>query len=53
VDAGRLTIGGRAVDALMAEAGGSPLFVYDMGLIRRRIALFRAHLRRRSAPLRH
>jgi diaminopimelate decarboxylase len=42
VDAGRLTIGGRAVDALMAEAGGSPLFVYDMGLIRRRIALFRA-----------
>jgi diaminopimelate decarboxylase len=37
-----LTIGGRPVDALVAEAGSTPLFVYDLDLIARRIARFRA-----------
>ncbi|WP_332812634.1 pyridoxal-dependent decarboxylase, exosortase A system-associated [Sphingomonas sp.] len=37
-----LTIGGRRVDALVAEAGSTPLFVYDLDLIARRIARFRA-----------
>lgn len=37
-----LTIGGRPVDALVAEAGSTPLFVYDLELVARRIARFRA-----------
>ena len=41
-EAGVLTIGGRRIDALIAEAGDTPLFVYDAGLIRQRIARFRA-----------
>lgn len=41
-DGGVLTIGGRRVDALIAEAGDTPLFVYDIGLVRQRIARFRA-----------
>lgn len=39
---GMLLIGGRRADALVAEAGDSPLFVYDLGLIDARIARFRA-----------
>jgi diaminopimelate decarboxylase len=39
---GRLLIGGRDADELVAEAGGTPLFVYDSGLVRRQINLFRA-----------
>ena len=30
-----LLIGGRRADALVAEAGDTPLFVYDLGLVRR------------------
>jgi diaminopimelate decarboxylase len=41
-EAGMLTIGGRRVDALIAEAGDTPLFVYDFGLVRQRIERFRA-----------
>ena len=37
-----LTIGGRPVAALVAEAGSTPLFVYDLDLVARRIARFRA-----------
>ena len=37
-----LRIGGRSVDALIVEAGDTPLFVYDLGIVRRRIAAFRA-----------
>lgn len=39
---GRLLIGGRAADELVAEAGGTPLFVYDSGFVGRQIELFRA-----------
>lgn len=39
---GMLLIGGRRADALVAEAGDTPLFVYDLGLIDRKIARFRA-----------
>ncbi|MEH3101881.1 pyridoxal-dependent decarboxylase, exosortase A system-associated [Sphingomonas adhaesiva] len=41
VQSGMLTIGGERADALVA-AHGSPLFVYDMGAVRARIARFRA-----------
>ncbi|MEH3037368.1 MAG: pyridoxal-dependent decarboxylase, exosortase A system-associated [Sphingomonas adhaesiva] len=40
VQSGMLTIGGERADALVA-AHGSPLFVYDMGVVRARIARFR------------
>ena len=36
-----LLIGGRRADALVDEAGDTPLFVYDLGLIDRKIAAFR------------
>jgi diaminopimelate decarboxylase len=39
---GVLTIGGRRADELLAEAGSSPLFVYDVGLMRKRVADLRA-----------
>ena len=39
---GMLLIGGRRADALVAEAGDTPLFVYDLGLVDRQIARFRA-----------
>jgi diaminopimelate decarboxylase len=39
---GALAIAGRSVRALVEEAGGSPLFVYDLGLVAQRIARFRA-----------
>lgn len=38
----RLLIGGRTAYALVEEAGGTPLFVYDTSLIERQIALFRS-----------
>jgi diaminopimelate decarboxylase len=41
-DAGMLTIAGRRADDFVAEAGDTPLFVYDLGAIERRIARFRA-----------
>lgn len=41
---GRLLVGRRAADELVAEAGGTPLFAYDTGLIGRQIDLFRAFM---------
>ncbi|HEX8643365.1 MAG TPA: pyridoxal-dependent decarboxylase, exosortase A system-associated [Allosphingosinicella sp.] len=37
-----LLIGGRRADDLVAEAGDTPLFVYDLAMVERRIARFRA-----------
>ena len=37
-----LLIGGRRADALVAEAGDTPLFVYDLALVDEKIARFRA-----------
>ena len=37
-----LTIGGRDVEQLAAEAGDTPLFVYDLAMVDRRIDRFRA-----------
>ena len=37
-----LVIGGRRCDRLVEEAGGTPLFVYDVGMIRARIGRFRS-----------
>jgi diaminopimelate decarboxylase len=39
---GMLLIGGRRADTLVAEAGDTPLFVYDLDMIEARIARFRA-----------
>jgi diaminopimelate decarboxylase len=39
---GALRIGGRSVHDLAAQAGGTPLFVYDAGMIADRIARFRS-----------
>ncbi len=39
---GELAIGGYPVSALIAEAGDTPLFVYDLGLIKSRIGALRA-----------
>jgi diaminopimelate decarboxylase len=39
---GMLLIGGRRADALVAEAGDTPLFVYDLDMVEARIARFRA-----------
>ena len=41
---GRLLIGGRSADEFVAEAGGTPLFVYDTGFVERQIASFRASM---------
>lgn len=38
---GMLIVGGRRVDALIAEAGDTPLFVYDLALMSHRIAELR------------
>jgi diaminopimelate decarboxylase len=38
---GMLLIGGRRADHLVAEAGDTPLFVYDLGAVAGRIARFR------------
>ncbi len=37
-----LCIGGQAAETLVAQAGGTPLFVYDGGLVRERVAALRA-----------
>lgn len=42
-DEGMLLIGGRRADALVAEAGDTPLFVYDVGRVAAQVALFRRH----------
>ena len=39
---GLLLIGGLRADDLVAEAGGTPLFVYDTALIQRQVDLFRS-----------
>jgi diaminopimelate decarboxylase len=39
---GMLLIGGRRADALVAQAGDTPLFVYDLALVDAKIAAFRA-----------
>jgi diaminopimelate decarboxylase len=39
---GQLLVGGRTIGALIDEAGDTPLFVYDMGIVRARIDRFRA-----------
>jgi diaminopimelate decarboxylase len=39
---GMLTIGGRRAEDLVAEAGDTPLFVYDLSLIDAKVARFRA-----------
>ncbi|HEX6376018.1 MAG TPA: pyridoxal-dependent decarboxylase, exosortase A system-associated [Allosphingosinicella sp.] len=39
---GMLLIGGRRADALVAEAGDTPLFVYDLGRIEAQVRNFRA-----------
>jgi len=41
---GELAIGGRTASALVAEAGGTPLFVYSSAMIRERVALLRERL---------
>ncbi len=41
-DDGMLSIAGRRVDDLVAQAGNTPLFVYDTSIIRRQAAAFRA-----------
>jgi diaminopimelate decarboxylase len=38
---GQLLIGGRTAEQLVGISGDTPLFVYDVGIVRRRIALFR------------
>jgi diaminopimelate decarboxylase len=44
-DGGVLAIGGQRADALVDAAGGTPLFVYDFGMVRGRIRRFRAAFR--------
>jgi diaminopimelate decarboxylase len=44
-DGGVLAIGGRRADALADEAGGTPLFAYDFGMVRGRVERFRAAFR--------
>ena len=39
---GMLLIGGRRADALVEEAGDTPLFVYDLALIDAKVGRFRA-----------
>jgi diaminopimelate decarboxylase len=41
---GRLTMAGQDAEALVAQAGDTPLFVYDLGLVAQRIALLRRSL---------
>jgi len=46
---GELAIGGRTASTLVAEAGGTPLFVYSRGMIRRRMTDLRAAMPDRLA----
>jgi diaminopimelate decarboxylase len=41
-DDGQLLIGGRTAEALVGQAGDTPLFVYDLSIVEARIARFRA-----------
>lgn len=41
-DGAMLRVGGRPVDDLIGVAGGTPLFVYDLHIVARRIARFRS-----------
>jgi diaminopimelate decarboxylase len=41
-DAGQLMIGGQSAEELVAEAGGTPLFVYDNNIVGGQIAALRA-----------
>ncbi|MFC7537024.1 pyridoxal-dependent decarboxylase, exosortase A system-associated [Sphingomonas sp. GCM10030256] len=41
---GILRVGGRRVDELVEEAGGTPLFAYDRAAIRERVQLFRGSM---------
>lgn len=41
---GKLLIGGETAEALIARAGDTPLFVYDMAVVRDRVARLRAAL---------
>jgi diaminopimelate decarboxylase len=41
---GKLVIGGRDCEALISQAGDTPLFVYDFAMIRARVASLRAAL---------
>lgn len=41
-EGGMLAIGGRRANALVEEAGDTPLFIYDLAMIDRRVARFRA-----------
>ena len=38
---GELLVGGRGIGSVLDQAGGSPLFVYDMEIVRQRVARFR------------
>jgi diaminopimelate decarboxylase len=40
---GMLLIGGRRADSLVAEAGDTPLFAYDVGKVAAQVELFRRH----------
>jgi diaminopimelate decarboxylase len=42
-EGGMLLIGGGRADALIGEAGDTPLFVYDAAIVARRIACFRSN----------
>jgi diaminopimelate decarboxylase len=42
---GMLLIGGRRADSLVAEAGDTPLFVYNVAKVAAQVALFRSHIR--------
>lgn len=46
---GELAIGGRTVSALVADAGGTPLFVYALDRVKQRVADLRAALPERVA----
>lgn len=46
---GELALGGKTASAWVAEAGGTPLFVYSRGLIARRVAELRAAMPARLA----
>ncbi|WEK46889.1 MAG: pyridoxal-dependent decarboxylase, exosortase A system-associated [Candidatus Andeanibacterium colombiense] len=46
---GELAVGGKTASALVAEAGGTPLFVYSRDLIRERVADLRAAMPTRLA----
>ena len=48
--AGALTIAGLGADALVEQAGSTPLFVYDIDAVALRVARFRAAFPRAARP---